>query len=191
MFFLLSSESFLIHSLLLTMMNLQGCPFHELGAKQLSLIISLIVSKETSLSSKSLIARRFTKRSKKSTIIFSFLIHKENWDGEPNTCWNPPRTRCHPLRGLAISFFAYRWLRYPPADASIINSLMIRNLFQSSSMTPITNMDAYHGAMSSIGAKVQWIPAADVSRAATRAACSTRSGSQLADCPRGIGNTVR
>src|SRR4030066_993903 len=67
-FFLLSADSLLIQSLLLTMMNFQGLPFPELGARQLSLIISLTTSTETSLSSKSRIDRLFTSRSKKSIV---------------------------------------------------------------------------------------------------------------------------
>jgi hypothetical protein len=38
-----------------------------------------------------------------------------------------------------------------------------------------------------MGENVQWIPTADASRAAIRAACRTSSGSQLADWPRGMG----
>jgi len=43
--------SLLIISLLLTMMNRHGCPLPELGARQLSLTISITVSKGTSFSS--------------------------------------------------------------------------------------------------------------------------------------------
>jgi hypothetical protein len=45
--------------------------------------------------------------------------------------------------------------------------------------------------MSNIGAKVQRIPSAEASSAAMRAACEIRSGSQLADCPSGMGKIVR
>src|ERR1039458_4237800 len=45
-------------------------------------------------------------------------------------------------------------------------------------------------AMSIIGENVHWIPTAKASRAATRAAWRTSSGSQLADCPSGIGKMV-
>jgi hypothetical protein len=44
--------------------------------------------------------------------------------------------------------------------------------------------------MSSIGAKVQFTPAAAASSAATRAPCLTRPGFQLAACPSGNGMTV-
>jgi hypothetical protein len=44
---------------------------------------------------------------------------------------------------VEISLFAHRCLRYPLADASIMNSQIIRNLFQSISMTPGSSMDVY------------------------------------------------
>ncbi len=46
-------------------------------------------------------------------------------------------------------------------------------------------------AMSSMGVKVQWMAALAASRAATAAACSTISGSQLAAWASGMGKTVR
>src|SRR2546422_7712480 len=46
-------------------------------------------------------------------------------------------------------------------------------------------------AISTMGANVQWRPAAAASRAATRAAASTASGSHEAASPSGIGKMVR
>jgi len=45
--------------------------------------------------------------------------------------------------GLEISLFAYRCLPYHLADGSIMNSQIIRNLFQSISMTHVSSIDAY------------------------------------------------
>jgi len=42
-----------------------------------------------------------------------------------------------------------------------------------------------------MGEKAQRIPVAEASRAATRAARSARSGSHVAEMPRGMGNSVR
>ena len=44
---------------------------------------------------------------------------------------------------------------------------------------------------STMGAKVQWRPAAAASVAAMRADCSIAAGSQLAASPSGVGNIVR
>ena len=44
--------------------------------------------------------------------------------------------------------------------------------------------------MSTIGAKVQWMPAADASRAAMRADCSIASRSHDAASPSGTGKMV-
>jgi len=49
-FFLLSSENLRIHSLLWTTMNCHGWPFPELGARQVSLRISLTTSGDTARS---------------------------------------------------------------------------------------------------------------------------------------------
>ncbi len=46
-------------------------------------------------------------------------------------------------------------------------------------------------AMSTIGANVQWRPAAAASVAAMRADCSIAATSQLAVSPSGVGNMVR
>jgi hypothetical protein len=45
--------------------------------------------------------------------------------------------------GLEILLFAYRCLRYHLTDGSIMNSQIVRNLFQSVSMTHVSSMDAY------------------------------------------------
>jgi hypothetical protein len=45
--------------------------------------------------------------------------------------------------GLEISLFAFPCLRYHLADTSIMNSQMIRNLFQSISMTHVSSINGY------------------------------------------------